>query len=687
MAELLLELLSEEIPARMQARAADDLKRLVCDGLETAELSFNSARSFVTPRRLALVVDGLPVTQPDRCEEKKGPRVGAPDQAVQGFLKSAGYKSLEECEIREIKGTEFYFAISEKKGHLTTEVLPELFRGVFEAFPWPKSMRWGTSPQRWVRPLHGILCVFDGKIVGDVSFGNKPASNMTEGHRFLSLSSITITDFADYEAKLEQVSVMLDPARRRETILRAAENLARKKKLTVWHDDALLDEVTGLVEWPVVLMGSIDQDFMDLPPEVLTTSMRHHQKYFSLLDADGNLAPYFIMVAATHPDDKGKAIIAGNERVLRARLSDARFFWDQDRKDRLEAHLPTLADVVFHAKLGSLADKAERLGKLAAELAIYVPGAEKKQASRAARLAKVDLVTGMVGEFPELQGTMGCYYASHDGEPAQVCDAITDHYAPAGPSEDCPTEPVSVTVALADKIDTLVGFFAIGEPPTGSKDPFALRRAALGVIRLILENHLRIPLATIFSKAASFHGKEVRLDPDDLLVFFADRLKVHLKEKGVRHDLIFAVFALGGEDDLVRLMARVEALSSFLESDNGANLLTAFNRVVNIVAIEEKKDGKSYGGKVNIKRLEAVEEKALSQALGAVEKESAVKLKAEDFTATMTAMATLRPSVDTFFDHVTINCEDAALRANRLRLLSRIGAVMGAVADFSKIEG
>jgi glycyl-tRNA synthetase beta chain len=687
MAELLLELLSEEIPARMQARAADDLKRLVCDGLEAAELSFNSARAFVTPRRLALVADGLPVTQPDRCEEKKGPRVGAPDQAVQGFLKSVGYKSLGECEIREIKGTEFYFAVSEKKGHPTTEVLPELFKGVFEAFPWPKSMRWGTNPQRWVRPLHGILCMFDEKIVGDVAFGNKPASNMTEGHRFLSLSPITITDFADYEEKLEQVSVMLDPTRRRETILRAAENLARKKKLTLWHDDALLDEVTGLVEWPVALMGSINDEFMDLPPEVLTTTMRHHQKYFSLLDAKGNLAPRFIVVAGTRPDDKGAAIIAGNERVLRARLADARFFWDLDRKRKLESRTAALAGVVFHARLGTLADKAERLGKLAGELAAHIPGANRKQASRAGCLAKADLVTGMVGEFPELQGVMGRYYAFHDGERAPVCEAIAGHYAPAGPADDCPTAPVSVALALADKIDTLVGFFAIGETPTGSKDPFALRRAALGVIRLIMENHLRIPLATIFSRAALFHGKGVRLDPDDLLVFFADRLKVHLKEKGVRHDLISAVFALGGEDDLVRLMARVEALSSFLESDDGANLLTAFNRVVNIVAIEEKKDGKSYGGKVNRKRLKAVEEKALSQALGAVEKESAAKLKAEDFTATMTAMATLRPSVDTFFDHVTINCDDVALRANRLKLLSRIGAVMGAVADFSKIEG
>ncbi len=686
MAELLLELLSEEIPARMQARAADDLKRLVCDELKVAGLFFDSARAFATPRRLTLVVDGIPVTQPDVTEEKKGPRVDAPDQAVQGFLKSVGYESPDRCEMRDIKGNWFYFAVSEKKGYPTTEVLPELFRGVFEAFPWPKSMRWGTNLQRWVRPLHGILCVFDGKIVGDVAFGNKPASNMTEGHRFLSLSSITITDFADYEEKLEQASVILDPARRRETILRSAENLAAQEKLTLWHDDALLGEVMGLVEWPVALMGSIDDEFMDLPPEVLTTTMRHHQKYFSLLDAKGNLAPRFIMVAGTRPDDKGAAIIAGNERVLRARLADARFFWDLDRKRKLESHTAALAGVVFHARLGTLAEKAERLGKLAGELAAHIPGVNRKHASRAGRLAKADLVTGMVGEFPELQGVMGRYYAFHDGEPDPVCEAIAGHYAPAGPADDCPTASVSVALALADKIDTLVGFFAIGETPTGSKDPFALRRAALGVIRLILENHLRIPLATIFSRAASFYGKGVRLDPDDLLVFFADRLKVHLKEKGVRHDLIAAVFALGGEDDLVRLMARVEALSSFLESDDGANLLTAFNRVVNIVAIEEKKDGKSYGGKVNRKRLETVEEKALSQALAAVEKESAAKLKAEDFTATMTAMATLRPSVDTFFDHVTINCEDAALRANRLKLLSRIGAVMGAVADFSKIE-
>jgi len=687
MAELLLETLSEEIPARMQTRAADDLKRLVCDGLKTAGLSFDSARAFATPRRLALVVDGLPVTQPDVTEEKKGPRVGAPDQAMQGFLKSVGYDSPDQCEIRDIKGNQFYFAVTERKGRPTTDLLPELFNDVFEGFPWPKSMKWGANSQRWVRPLHAILCVFDGNIVNDVAFGDEPASNTTLGHRFLSPGPITVTDFADYEEQLERASVMLDPARRRETILRAAENLAAREKLTLWHDDALLGEVAGLVEWPEVLMGSIDADFMDLPPEVLTTSMRHHQKYFSLLDAKGNFAPRFIVVAATRADDNGKAIIAGNERVLRARLADARFFWDKDRKDKLETRVAALGDVVFHAKLGSLAEKAERLGKLAGEIAASIPGADAKQAARAGRLAKADLVTGMVGEFPELQGIMGRYYAFHDGEPAPVCEAIADHYAPAGPADDCPAAPLSMAVALADKIDTLVGFFAIGETPTGSKDPFALRRAALGVIRLILENDLRVPLATVFAKAASLYGKGVDLDPGDLLAFFADRLKVHLKEKGVRHDLISAVFALGGEDDLVRLMARVEALSGFLESDDGANLLTAYNRAVNIVAIEEKKDGASHGGKVKAKRLDAAEEKALHEALGTVEKDSAARLKAEDFTAAMTAMATLRAPVDAFFDHVTVNCEDAALRANRLKLLSHIGAVMGAVADFSKIEG
>ncbi len=689
MAELLLEILSEEIPARMQKRAAADLQRLVCDGLKVAQLSLDSARAFATPRRLTLVVDGLPVTQPDVTEEKKGPRVGAPDQAIQGFLKSVGYDSPDQCEIRDIKGNQFYFAISEKKGMPSHVILGGLLTKVIRNFPWPKSMRWGNGTAQWVRPVHRISCLLGEMAMGlNLEAGEVIQANFeTFGHRFLSPGPITVGSFAEYEEKLERASVMLDPARRRETILRSAENLAAQGKLTLWHDDALLDEVTGLVEWPEVLMGSIDQGFMDLPPEVLTTSMRHHQKYFSLLDAKGNLAPRFIVVAATRADDKGAAIIAGNERVLRARLSDARFFWDKDRKHKLETRVAALGDVVFHAKLGSLAEKAERLGKLAGEIAASIPGADGKQATRAARLAKADLVTGMVGEFPELQGVMGRYYAFHDGEPAPACEAIADHYAPAGPSDDCPAAPLSVAVALADKIDTLVGFFAIGETPTGSKDPFALRRAALGVIRLILENNLRIPLVTVFVKAASLYGKGVELDPGDLLAFFADRLKVHLKEKGVRHDLIAAVFALGGEDDLVRLMARVGALSGFLESDDGANLLTAFNRAVNIVVIEEKKDGASHGGKVEAKRLDADEEKTLHEALGVVEKESAAKLKAEDFTAAMAAMARLRAPVDAFFDHVTVNCEDASLRANRLKLLSHIGAVMGAVADFSRIEG
>ncbi|MHA1597098.1 MAG: glycine--tRNA ligase subunit beta [Alphaproteobacteria bacterium] len=671
MPELLLELLSEEIPARMQKRAAADLSRLVTDGLKKAGLDFDAVHSYATPRRLALVVEGLPVTQPDVSEEKKGPATAAPEQAVNGFLKANGLASVDDCEVRDVKGKPTYFFVVEKKGGKTADVLPVVLNDIFHKFPWPKSMRWGTASHRWVRPMHGVLCVFNGKAVEGVAFGDRVADNKTSGHRFLAPKSFTVKDFDDYRGKLDNAKVMLDAGERRTMIQRNADDLAKAAGVTVRPDIGLLDEVAGLVEWPVVLMGGIDDAFMDVPPEVLIAAMRGHQKYFSCLDADGNLAPKFIVVSDMETSDNGAAIVAGNERVLRARLSDARFFWDTDCKHTLESRLGDLGDIVFHAKLGTVADKTDRMVKLAGTLAASIDGCDGAEAQRAAQLCKADLVSGMVGEFAALQGVMGGYYARNDGETDAVADAIAEHYAPAGPNDTCPAKPVSVAVSLADKIDTLIGFWSIDEKPTGSKDPFALRRAALGVIRLITENNLRLSLLDVFGDA-------------DLLSFFADRLKVHLKEQGVRHDLIDAVFALG-EDDLVRVLMRVEALGDFVSSDDGANLLAAHKRAANILKIEEKKDSRSYDGEAS--EGEEPEEKALHAALKTAGEACANALKDEDFAAAMTALAALRGPVDAFFDEVTVNCDDKDLRENRLKLLSGIRAVMGRLADFSKIEG
>ncbi len=705
MAELFLELFSEEIPARMQARAGEDLKRLVTDKLKEAGLAFTSANAYATPRRLALTVDGLPLAQPDVTEEKRGPRVGAPDQAIQGFLKSAGLASLDQCEKRDTGKGEFWFAVIHKAGIPTSRVLAGAINDVLEVFPWPKSMKWAGHHARWVRPLHNILAVFDGSQLGveyylihteeavkhPTAQTRIQSNSRTFGHRFLDPSEIMVAGFADYKVKLRDAYVIVDPAERRAAIKEQADRLAAAEGLSVKPDDALLDEVTGLVEWPVALMGRIDEQFMDIPPEVLTTSMRVNQKYFSLLDKSGKLAPRFLVVANMTTKDGGKAIVAGNERVLRARLSDAKFFWDQDRKAKLEERVPALKDIVFHARLGTIADKVSRMQTLAAELAPYIPGADVDRVRSAALLAKADLTTGMVGEFPELQGIMGRYYAMHEGEKQAVADAIAEHYAPLGPNDRCPTAPVSVAVALADKIDSLIGFFAIDEKPTGSKDPFALRRAALGVIRLIVENKLRMRLSEVFAVAHQLYGNQkagfAALKPSELLDFFADRLKVALRESGVRHDLISAIFALGGEDDLVRLLARVDALKSFLDSQDGANLLVAYRRASNIVRIEEKKDGKTYNSGVDATLLRQDEEKALHRALATTGEAGARALDSEDFTGAMGALAQLRLPVDAFFDKVTVNCDEAELRANRLRLLSEIRATLNRVADFSQIEG
>ncbi|GAB4369057.1 MAG: glycine--tRNA ligase subunit beta [Kiloniellaceae bacterium] len=696
MAELLVELFSEEIPARMQARAADDLKRLVTDALKAANLSFDSAAAYATPRRLALVVDGLPTQQPDVTEEKKGPKYGAPAQAIQGFMKANGIKSLDkEAELRETDKGPFYFVVRKRAGRPTAEVLPEILSKVFAELPWPKSMRWADDTQRWVRPLHGILAVFDGQpLQGSFVMGEGravPFGKTTQGHRFLAPDAFAVSGFADYKQKLAAAKVMLDPAERRKTIAEQAAALATQAGVTVKDDPGLLDEVTGLVEWPQVLMGRIGETFMDLPGEVLSTSMRSHQKYFSTEKPDGSLADRFLVVAnmeAPDGSERAKTIVAGNERVLRARLADARFFWDQDREKPLSARVPALKDIVFHARLGTVAEKVSRLESLAAEISKHVPGADRDEARSAARLAKADLTTGMVGEFPELQGIMGRYYALNDGEAPAVADAIAQHYQPLGPNDSCPSAPVSVCVALADKIDTLVGFWMIDEKPTGSKDPYALRRAALGVIRLVVENRLRLPLVPVFKAAQGEYAGLAAPDVSgDLLDFFGERLKVVLRDQGVRHDLITAVMAAGAEDDLVRLLARVDALRSFLDSDDGANLLVAYRRAANIVRIEEKKDKRAYDGAVAAAALQQPEEKTLFSHLGDASTGAQSALRCEDFTAAMAAMARLRQPVDAFFDKVTVNAEDAALRENRLQLLSAIGATLAAVADFSKIEG
>ena len=688
MAELLLELLSEEIPARMQARAAASLGELVGAALDQAELAYGSLASYSTPRRLALVVRDLVTSQPDVEIERRGPRVGAPAQALDGFLGSLGVDDYRLEEQDDRKGR-VYVARFIRRGQPTRAVLGPLLAQVLSRFPWPKSMRWGTWPVRWVRPLHSMVCLLDGEVV-PLTFGPVTAGAVTYGHRFLSPGLIEVRGFDDYRRKLKAAFVELDSAERERQIAAEADRLARAVQLRVRHDPGLLGELTGLVEWPVPLLGRIEPRFMDLPQEVLVTSMRQHQKYLALEDADGRLAARFVIVANLRAEDDA-AIVAGNERVLRARLWDAKFFWDQDRKATLESRVPGLDGMVFHARLGSLGDKVRRLQALAPRLAESVPGAQAAQVRRAAALCKADLVSEMVGEFPELQGIMGRYYARDAGEPDSVATAIAEHYAPQGPSDRCPTAPTSVVIALADKLDTLAGFFAIGEKPTGSKDPFALRRAALGVLRLILENRLRLPLRAAFEQAlAGYAAKLSDLDRTgvaaDLLDFFADRLKVHLRTEGVRHDLISAVFAAGHDDDLIRLLAKVDALRDFLATDDGANLLTAHRRASNIVRIEEKRDGRSYGGEPDSARLEQQEERTLYARLTSVADEIKGALEREAFTEAMAALAKLRRPVDAFFDRVTVNTDDPRRRENRLRLLARIRSALGTVADFSLIE-
>lgn len=693
MGELLLELFSEEIPARMQRQAADDLARLVRERLEKAGLAFGAEQTFVTPRRLTLVIDGLPERSPDVSEERRGPRVGAPDKALEGFMRAAGLTSIDEAEIiSDEKKGDFYLARIEQPGRAASEVIAEIVPDVIRQFPWPKSQRWGSGRLRWVRPLHGILCLLDGSCV-PLEVDGIVSSNETRGHRFLAPDPFVVSGFDDYAEKLKRAHVVLDSRQREAIILDQSQKTAEEAQLAFVEDAALAVENAGLTEWPVVLMGTFDEVFLDVPGEVLTTAMKSHQKCFSLADRRSQqLVNRFLLVSNLIAEDGGKAIVEGNERVIRARLADAKFFWDQDRKRPLETRLPELGDIIFHEKLGTQAERVERLRKLARAVAPTV-GADADKAERAATLCKADLVTDMVGEFPELQGLMGRYYARDQGEDAEVCTALEEHYKPQGPRDAIPSLAVSNAVALADKLDTLLGFWAIDEKPTGSKDPYALRRAALGVIRILLENEVRLRLAEPLQRGfANYQDQRGRdfgsaFDPDSFNAFFADRLKVYLRDRGARHDLIDAVFSIGAEDDLVMTVKRVEALGAFLETDDGANLLTGVKRARNILRIEEKKDKRAYDEEPDPALFAEAEERSLDEAIAEAVETSAAAVGSEDFAGAMVAIAKLRAPVDAFFDHVTVNADDAKLRENRLLLLNRIRTATLQVADFTKIEG
>jgi len=690
MASLLIELLSEEIPAGMQRHAAQDLKRVVSKGLDSAGLKCSNLQVMVGPRRITLSADGFTIIQPDVTEERKGPRIDAPDSAIQGFLNSVGFSSADDAEIRDLPKGKFYFGTIERKGRSTADVLQEVIQSELENLSWPKSMRWGMARARWVRPLHQIVCLFDGDVV-PITFAGISAGKETKGHRFLASDKIEVSSFDNYVERLEKAYVMVDSAKREDTIRKGLRELADKAGLCLVSDEPLIKEVAGLVEWPVLFLGEIDSEFMDVPPEVLISAMRKHQRYFAFENKDGSFADRFGVVANIEATDGGAAIVAGNERVLRARLADAQFFWDQDRMQTLESRVDKLDDRIFQSNLGTIGEKVNRMEILSSSLSRYLKDSKEADVRRAALICKSDLLTEMVGEFPDLQGVMGRYYALNDKEPESVADAVAEHYAPQGPSDVCPSAPVSVCISLADKIDTLVGFFSINQKPTGSRDPFALRRAALGVVRLIIENGLRIPLGETFRKAHAIYGRKltspVDVVADELLVFFADRLKVYLRDKGVRHDLISAVFAIGSEDDLTRLIARVNALSAFLETDDGANLLVAYRRAANIVRIEEKRDTTQYPG--DVIQVDLLQEDAhrLYTALLATEKESKSALEKDDFGAAMSVLAKLCHPVNVFFENVTVNVDNVDLRILHLNLLSRIGKAVSQVADFSMIEG
>jgi glycyl-tRNA synthetase beta chain len=755
MPDFLLELFSEEIPARMQARAAEDLRRLVTDALVDAGLPYEGAKAFVTPCRLALAVQGVPVRQPDVREERKGPRVGAPEGAIQGFLRSAGLNSIHEAKVAADKKGDFYLALIEKPGRPAIDVIAEIVPEVVKTFPWPKSMRWGEPSRQsgslaWVRPLHSIVATFgpeteEPEIVPFAVDGIK-AGDETRGHRFMAPQPFKVRRFEDYSEKLEKAKVVLDPERRREMILADAKNLAFAQGYELVEDAGLLEEVAGLVEWPVVLMGSFDAAFLAMPPEIVRATIRNNQKCFVLRARgaspfetrrsaapqgeakrsphpeearsavskdEGGLADKFILVANIEAGDGGKAIVAGNERVIRARLADAKFFYDSDLKTRLEDRLPKFKHIVFHEKLGTQWERIERIELLAGEIAVtlskqpnFFPGQTlspddlkqeqdtyRRQVGRAARLAKADLLTEVVGEFPELQGLMGKYYALAQGEDASVAAACEEHYKPLGPSDRVPTDPVSVAVALADKIDMLVGFWVIDEKPTGSKDPYALRRAALGVVRIVLTSNLELPPRSMFAMHVrrfrpDMSDTEISNAGDDFVDFFNDRLKVQLRDQGARHDLVDAVINLrGSEASIVSIVRRVQALEKFLDTEDGKNLLAGYKRAINIIRIEEKKDRRDYHELSESSLYRQEEERALARAIETTREEGSNAVAREDYEAAMLAMAKLRPHVDTFFDKVTVNVEDKQLRENRLKLLNEIREATRTVADFSCIEG
>ena len=752
MPNLLIELFSEEIPARMQARAAEDLKKRMTDGLVEAGLTYAGAAAFSTPRRLALAVDGLLAESPTTREERKGPRVDAPEKAIEGFLRGAGV-ARDQLEIRDEKKGQVYFATITRPGRPAAAIVAEVLEAVIRDFPWPKSMRWGSGSLRWVRPLHSILCILTDDAgeahVVPMDVDGIAAGNTTEGHRFMGSGRFAVTGFDDYQTRLKRDRVILDAAERADHIWQEATNLAFAQGLQVVEDRGLLAEVAGLVEWPVVLMGEIGDAFLGLPPEVLQTSMKEHQKFFSVKNPKTGRIEKFITVANRETADHGATILAGNQKVLAARLSDAKFFWENDlrvaKEQGLEAWTDRLSNVTFQHQLGSQRDRIDRIAALAREIAPMV-GADADMAAQAARVAKADLSSEMVYEFPELQGLMGRYYAEAAGLPAEVAAACEDHYSPLGPSDEVPAAPVSVAVALADKLDTLTGFWAIDEKPTGSKDPYALRRAALGIIRIVLNNGLRLHLdrfvdgqlvrhkiALNRAKASpdeidtleevldeiADHGvfgaafravmdklNEAKDAPDigdgsllrtvghlvpdlstDLLAFFHERLKVHLRDQGLRHDVIDACLAMDGGDDLTLVVARAEALGAFLQTDDGENLLQGFKRANNILTQAEEKDGVEYSFGADVKYAETDEEKALFAALDAAEARIGPAMQGENYAEAMGAMADMRAPIDAFFDAVQVNADNAVVRRNRLNLLARIRGICLQVADLTRIEG
>ena len=714
MAELLLELFSEEIPARMQSPMAQEIKERLEGQLNDEKLYFSGLKTYATPRRITAVVDGLSLTQEDVVTEKRGPRVDAPQPAIEGFLKSSGLKSVDQLTRKNTEKGEFFFAISEQKGRPTKDVLQDVVGDIVSAVTWPKSMRWGDYSSRWVRPLQNICCVFGGETL-KVKFGHLEANDKSFGHRFLGGGKFNVENFSQYKSQLEKGYVVLDAEKRKERITMQAEALAAEHGLEIMYDDALLEEVAGLVEYPEVILGSIDEEYMHVPDEVLVSSIRTHQKYFCLKKKNDSLSPFFLVVAnmvgksASTKQEVEDNIRTGNERVLRARLADAAFFWEQDRKKPLKEHGKKLDKMVFHAKLGTVADKTKRIEELAKLIAVWVPHANLNVVGDAAKLAKADLSTEMVGEFPDLQGIMGRYYAKHEGLSDEIADAIMEHYSPKGAEDSCPTNPVSITIALADKVDTLAGMFAVNEKPTGSKDPFALRRAALGVIRVILENRLAIPMRVLFENALREYPKSFfkKIEEEDneqskkgliaklltgnnkkeetvnaLMGFFNERLKHLLKAENIRYDLIDAVFGSGQEDEILRAVQRVAALGNFLKTDDGENLLAAYNRANNIVVKEEKKDKVLYRDSIDKGLLEQVEEENLYDIIENLKPVITKAIEESRFEDAMSKLAELRAPVDAFFDNVTVNAEEPNIRANRLNLLAQIGYLLDEIADF-----